>query len=69
MKILLVSTAWPWPTRKGYQLRLLQLAEAFAGRHEVTLLVPEPASAAAGSVTPPSGAASRSPFAVETFRR
>ena len=26
MKILLVSTAWPWPTRKGYQLRLLQLA-------------------------------------------
>ena len=36
MKILLVSTAWPWPTRKGYQLRLLQLAEAFAARHEVT---------------------------------
>ncbi len=69
MKILLVSTAWPWPTRKGYQLRLLQLAEAFAARHEVTLLVPEPASTAAGSVTPPSGAASRSPFAVETFRR
>ena len=40
MKILLVSTAWPWPTRKGYQLRLLQLANGLARWHEVTLLVP-----------------------------
>ena len=61
MKVLLVSTAWPWPTRKGYQLRLLQLAEGLATRHQVTLLVP------AGPASPP-----RPPLgpscAIETFR-
>ncbi len=62
MKILLVSTAWPWPTRKGYQLRLLQLANGLARWHEVTLLVP--ASAGAGEPGAPEGSA----FAIETFR-
>ena len=61
MKVLLVSTAWPWPTRKGYQLRLLQLAEGLATRHQVTLLVP------AGPASPP-----RPPLGpscgIETFR-
>ena len=61
MRILLVSTAWPWPTRKGYQLRLLQLANGLARWHEVTLLVP----AGAGEA----GAAESSAFAIETFRR
>ncbi len=61
MRMLLVSTAWPWPTRKGYQLRLLQLAEALADRHQVTLLVPAPAGTATGAALPPR-------FAVETFR-
>lgn len=62
MKILLVSTAWPWPTRKGYQLRLLQLANGLARWHEVTLLVP--AGAGPGKPGVPQGSA----FAVETFR-
>lgn len=62
MKILLVSTAWPWPTRKGYQLRLLQLANGLARWHEVTLLVP----ASAGPGEP--GALQGSAFAIETFR-
>ena len=62
MKILLVSTAWPWPTRKGYQLRLLQLAHGLARWHEVTLLVP----ASAGPGEP--GALQGSAFAIETFR-
>jgi len=29
MKILLVSTAWPWAARKGYQFRPVQPAPAF----------------------------------------
>ncbi len=62
MKILLVSTAWPWPTRKGYQLRLLQLANGLARWHEVTLLVP--ASTDPGEPGAPPGSA----FAIETFR-
>ncbi len=57
MRILLVSTAWPWPTRKGYQLRLLQLAQALARRNEVTLLVP------AGPEPVPADL----PFAIERF--
>ncbi|MEO8198397.1 MAG: glycosyltransferase family 4 protein [Thermoanaerobaculia bacterium] len=61
MKILLVSTAWPWPTRKGHQLRLLQLANGLARWHEVTLLVP----AAAGGGEP--GAREARAFAIETF--
>ncbi|MEO7794359.1 MAG: glycosyltransferase, partial [Thermoanaerobaculia bacterium] len=60
MKILLVSTAWPWPTRKGYQVRLLQVASALARWHEVTLLVPE---AQPGAPSHPSG------LAIETYRR
>lgn len=67
MKILLVSPAWPWPTRKGYQLRLLQLAEGLARWHQVTLLVPAPAAEAlpaAPPVQPPLGPS----FAIETFR-
>ena len=61
MKILLVSTAWPWPTRKGYQVRLLQLAHGLARRHEVTLLVPVAPKAPMAPMAPPA-------FAIETFR-
>ncbi len=61
MKVLLVSTAWPWPTRKGYQLRLLQLAEGLATRHQVTLLVP---AGPAPPQRPPHGPS----CAIETFR-
>lgn len=63
MKILLVSTAWPWPTRKGYQLRLLQLASGLARWHDVTLLVP---ARTGESAAPPAPGEPR--FAVETFR-
>ena len=65
MRVLLVSTAWPWPTRKGYQLRLLQLASGLARRHAVTLLVPRPErhdSAAEMSAAATAG------LAIETFR-
>jgi len=68
MKILLVSTAWPWPPRKGYQLRLLQLARALSERHEVTLLVPGPAGASQPAPPAPAGGG-HAEFAVETFGR
>lgn len=65
MKILLVSTAWPWPTRKGYQVRLLQLASALARHHEVTLLVPR----GKGPWPPPPPVGGAPPVCtVETFR-
>ncbi|MEO8275468.1 MAG: glycosyltransferase [Thermoanaerobaculia bacterium] len=66
MKVLLVSTAWPWPTRKGYQLRLLQLVAALRGEHEVTLLLPEPRRGSSASGIP---AADSSPPRIEMYRR
>ncbi len=53
MKVLLVVSDWPWPPHKGHRLRALQLAEALAGEHELTLLAP------AGSEAPPPGFAGR----------
>lgn len=58
MRVLVVATAWPWPTRKGHQLRALQLAEQLALRHDVVLLAP----ADEGPVPP------GIPFAVRTYR-
>jgi len=42
MRVLLICSRFPWPPRRGDQLRALQCAEALATRHEVRLLVPEP---------------------------
>lgn len=50
MRVLLAVTDWPWPPRKGHQLRTLQVAAALARRHEVTLLAPGARGAAAGEL-------------------
>lgn len=42
MKILLVAARYPWPPRRGDQLRAVQALEALAPEHEVTLLAPRP---------------------------
>lgn len=40
MKVLAIVSRWPWPARRGDQLRAHQALAALAGRHEVTLLAP-----------------------------
>jgi glycosyltransferase involved in cell wall biosynthesis len=42
VRILLVTSRYPWPPRRGDQLRALQVAEFLAAEHEVTLLAPAP---------------------------
>lgn len=59
MKILLVTTRYPWPPRRGLQLRALQFATWLSRDHEVTLLAPRPP---AGREAPPA-----SGFAVERY--
>ncbi len=46
MRILLVTTRYPWPPRRGLELRALQFAQWLARDHEVTLLAPRPAAGA-----------------------
>lgn len=38
MRILIVSTQFPYPPRSGFETRVYQLARQLASRHEVTLL-------------------------------
>ncbi|HNZ95728.1 MAG TPA: glycosyltransferase family 4 protein [Thermoanaerobaculia bacterium] len=40
MRILVVTSRWPWPARRGDQLRAHQLLAALTEDHEVTLLAP-----------------------------
>src|SRR3982750_2948527 len=42
MKILLVTSRYPWPPRRGDQIRAVQMLDFLAGEHEVTLLTPAP---------------------------
>lgn len=42
LKILLVVSRFPWPPRRGDQLRAGQLISFLSSRHEVTVLAPEP---------------------------
>src|SRR3954469_5894369 len=42
MKILLVTSRYPWPPRRGDQIRAVQMLDFLAGEHEVTLLAPAP---------------------------
>jgi glycosyltransferase involved in cell wall biosynthesis len=42
MKILLVTSRYPWPPRRGDQMRALQMVDFLADEHEVTLLAPAP---------------------------
>jgi hypothetical protein len=41
LKVLLVTSRYPWPPRRGDQLRAAQMIELLAGDHEITLLAPE----------------------------
>ncbi|HVR30303.1 MAG TPA: glycosyltransferase family 4 protein [Thermoanaerobaculia bacterium] len=61
MRILIVAGRHPFPPRRGDELRALQCAESLAGRHQVTLLVPD--SPVAGTIP------LDLPFRVETFPR
>jgi glycosyltransferase involved in cell wall biosynthesis len=60
VKILLVTSRYPWPPRRGDQIRAVQALDILAAGHEVTLLTPE----AAGAPPPPSAA----PYRVELYR-
>ncbi|HEX9942563.1 MAG TPA: glycosyltransferase family 4 protein [Thermoanaerobaculia bacterium] len=42
MKILLVTSRYPWPPRRGDQMRTLQMLDFLSDEHEVTLLTPAP---------------------------
>ena len=61
MKILLVTSRYPWPPRRGDQIRAVQALDFLAGEHEVTLLTPEPGK---GQPPPPADA----PYRVELYR-
>ena len=64
MKILLVVSRWPWPPRRGDQLRALQVAGFLAAEHEVTLLAP-----AARARTGDDPAPTAMPFRLVGYRR
>jgi glycosyltransferase involved in cell wall biosynthesis len=53
LDILLVTARYPWPPRRGDQLRACQMLELLAPEHRVTLLAPAPR---AGQPPPPPGA-------------
>jgi polysaccharide biosynthesis protein PslH len=61
LKILLATSRYPWPPRRGDQIRAVQALDFLAGEHEVTLLTPEPGK---GQEPPPAGA----PYRVELYR-
>ena len=65
MKILLVTSRYPWPPRRGDQMRAVQMLDSLSGKgtdtHELTLLAPEPA---ADQPPPPEDA----PYRVELYR-
>jgi glycosyltransferase involved in cell wall biosynthesis len=62
VKILLVTSRYPWPPRRGDQMRAIQMLDFLSDEHEVTLLTPEPELAA--SPAPPADA----PYRVELYR-
>ncbi len=61
MKILLVTSRYPWPPRRGDQMRAVQVLDFLADEHEVTLLAPAPAR---DQLPPPEGP----PYRVELYR-
>ena len=61
MKILLVTSRYPWPPRRGDQMRAVQMLDFLADEHEVTLLAPAP-----GKDQPPPPAGTR--YRVELYQ-
>jgi glycosyltransferase involved in cell wall biosynthesis len=61
LKILLVASRYPWPPRRGDQIRAVQALDFLSGEHEVTLLTPEPGK---DQPPPPAGP----PYRIETYR-
>jgi len=64
MKILYVTSRYPWPPRRGDQIRALQVLDFLSAEHEVTLLTPAPPARAPSHPSPPAGL----PYQVETYR-
>ena len=60
MKLMLVTGRYPWPARRGDQLRAVQQLELLARHHAVTLLCPAPPPGAPAPETP-------GPFRLETY--
>ncbi|HEV2852851.1 MAG TPA: glycosyltransferase family 4 protein [Thermoanaerobaculia bacterium] len=61
MKILLATSRYPWPPRRGDQMRAVQMLDFLASEHEVTLLAPEPGQ---GQPPPPAG----TPYRIELYQ-
>jgi glycosyltransferase involved in cell wall biosynthesis len=61
LKILLVTSRYPWPPRRGDQMRAIQMLDCLAAGHEVTLLTPAPRS---GQPPPPDSV----PYKVELYQ-
>jgi glycosyltransferase involved in cell wall biosynthesis len=61
LKILLATSRYPWPPRRGDQIRAVQALDFLAGEHEVTLLTPEPGK---GQPEPPADA----PYRIELYK-
>lgn len=61
MKILLVTSRYPWPPRRGDQMRAVQMLDFLADEHEITLLAPAP-----GKDQPPPPSSAR--YRVELYR-
>ena len=61
MKILLVTSRYPWSPRRGDQMRAVQMLDFLSDEHEVTLLAPAP-----GKDQPPPPAGTR--YRVELYR-
>jgi glycosyltransferase involved in cell wall biosynthesis len=64
LKILLVTSRYPWPPRRGDQMRAVQMLDFLAAEHEVTLLTPEPGE----GQPPPPAPADTAPYRLELYR-
>jgi glycosyltransferase involved in cell wall biosynthesis len=61
LKILLVTSRYPWPPRRGDQIRAVQALDFLSAEHEVTLLTPSPGKE---QEPPPANA----PYRIEHYR-
>ncbi|HYO16058.1 MAG TPA: glycosyltransferase family 4 protein [Thermoanaerobaculia bacterium] len=61
MRILLVTSRYPWPPRRGDQIRAVQMLDFLSGEHEVTLLTPVPGK---GQAPPPENL----PYRIELYQ-